>query len=193
MKKYKKYIFLTAALLFVVWAAKAKKTEAPPKITKRPKMKFTNFQPQIQEKLKIIEDSLINAGAPEDKMKWLLAQVLHETGVFTSKSKVAAANNNFTGIKFLNKSHQKATRGTRAPKSEQKPPENRPGNFYAKFETPTDWARDYLRIITTWGTKPLITAVDMADYVKKLKQNSFFGGSEDVYLRSMQKFFAKLD
>lgn len=195
MKKRDKYIFLTAALLFIAWISKAKAagSGAITKPVKKTRMLFSNFAEPVREKLAVIEDSLRRAGAPEDKINWLLAQVLHETGVFTVKSKVAELNTNFSGIKWLNKKHQKASKGSPVPPGERVRPANSPINFYAKFDSPEDWARDYIRIVSTFGTKPLITAVDLKDYVTRLKKNKYFGGSESVYFKSMQKFLDKLD
>jgi hypothetical protein len=195
MKKRDKYIFLTAGLLFFAWIARARAagSRTLTKTAKKTKMLFSNFASPVREKLAIIEDSIRQTGAPEDRIKWLLAQVLHETGVFTAKSKVAELNNNFSGIKWLNKKHQIATKGSPVPPGERVRPASSPINFYAKFETPADWARDYYRIVSTFGTKPIINATDLKDYVKRLKQNKYFGGPETVYFKAMTKFLEKLD
>lgn len=183
MKINNKYFLLTAGLLFLSLVSFAKKKYSA---------MFSNFSPSIQSKLNIIASGLSQYNLPEEKLKWIIAQVLFETGLFTRKSNVAINNNNYSGIKWLNASRQKnATKGTEVPLSERVSPASSSINFYAKFNSYQDWARDHYRIISTFGTKP-ITATTLKDYISKLKQNKYFGSSELDYYNGVKKYYDKL-
>lgn len=183
MSQTNKYIILTGGLLLISLLIKAS--------TIKNKM-FSNFAPSVQMKLNVLNDSLINAGIPEEKRRFLISQILFETGKFTSKSNVAKLNNNFTGIKWLNKPYQKAKQGSAVPLSERISPANSPINFYAKFDSFNDWANDYKRILSTFGAKP-INAINLKDFARRLKLNKYYGSSENEYYKGLKFYFDKLN
>lgn len=182
----KKYILLTGGLLLISLLLKAKKVS---------KM-FSNFAPSVQLKLNVLNDSLINAGIPEEKRRFLISQILFETGKFTAKSNVAKLNNNFTGIKWINKPYQKARQGSSVPMSERKSPANNPLNFYALFDSFDAWAQDYKRILSTFGSKP-IEATTLTDFVNRLAKNKYFDTTRPDaiknYYNGLKYYFDKLN
>ncbi len=127
---------------------------------------FTKLAPASRNKLLSVYDALIKAGFKDPVLSLSLAQVLHETGAFTSKSTVYDKNNNPTGIVWINKPYQvNAVKGSALPKSEGK-------YYYAKFSDLGAWAKDYRRILSK-GTKP-IQAQDPANFVNRLAANRYF-------------------
>lgn len=159
--------------------------------------RFTNFKNPEIIKLTVLQDSLIRAGLKEPQLKYALAQLLFETGRFTAKSKVATENNNFSGIKWLNKKYQKATRGTLAPPSERVADINSPINYYAKFETIDDYAKDFVRILSLQRAANLsgkpITATTLTAYSDRLALNGYFDGNTAQkrlnYYKGLKKYF----
>jgi hypothetical protein len=184
MKKTYKYIILTVAGILLYRLTKAGTMSN----------KFAKFTNNEALKLLALQNSLQIAGINNPQLDFALAQLLFETGKFTSKSTVAADNNNYSGIKWLNKPYQKATKGTLAPAGERLPYES-PVNYYAKFASINDWATDFKRILSlkrsanTLGAP--IKATTPEDFVKRLKLNGYFGGNETVYLKGIKNFLAK--
>ena len=182
-----KYLLLTGGLLLISLVLKAKKVST--------KM-FSKFPALIQLKLNALNDSLTFAGVPEEKRKYLISQILFETGSFTAKSKVAELNNNFTGIKWLNKPYQKASKGSDVPTKERKTPASNPLNFYAYFTDFNAWATDYIRILSTFGSKP-INATSLVDYVNRLAKNKYFDVTQpnavNNYYKGLKYFYDKLN
>ena len=124
----KKIIVLTAAGVLISLIIKSGKF----------RMQFKKFEPETAEKLSDIYTALKAQGLNDKQIKFALAQVLHETGNFTPKSNVARLNTNFSGIKWINKPYQKASKGSPVPPSERVPG-NVAYNFYAKFDSVKDW------------------------------------------------------
>lgn len=183
MKKAYKYILLTIAGLLLYRFTKAGTMT-----------KFSKFTNSEALKLLALQNSMMIAGIKNPQLDFALAQLLFETGKFTNKSTVAAENNNYSGIKWLNKPYQKATRGSLAPASERLPYES-PLNYYAKYANINDWAIDFKRLLSLKRTAnnlgAPIKATTPEEFVKRLKLNSYFGGSESVYLRGIKNFLAK--
>jgi hypothetical protein len=195
-KQYKKIILLTGIGLLISFLLKAsKKTKSIPKPKiKMSSNKFINFKPAEILKLTSIEQNLINAGFSGDLLNFALAQLLFETGKFTTRSNVAIANNNYSGIKWLDAKRQVATKGTPVPPNERYKDPNNPLNFYAKFADADAWAKDYKRILS-FGAKP-INATDLKDFVMRLKRNSYFGGkpgSEIPYYNGSKMYYDMLN
>lgn len=153
--------------------------------------KFSNFKPTDAIKLTALENTLKAAGFKEPQLNFALASLLHETGIFSKKQSLTEKNNNYSGIKWINASRQKnATKGQPVPPSERDTINpNNPLNYYAKFASIQDWANDYKRITSTFGFKPIL-ATSPEDWAHRLKLNSYFGGSESVYLSAIKKFLA---
>lgn len=135
---------------------------------------------------KKVASALIFAGATPVSLPFLMAQVAHETGDFDSN--VYRNNNNMSGITYINKpSKQKnASRGTALPKSEWSSPDK--PIYYAKFNTLTDWAKDYLRLVGS----PVQKAKSIEEYAKMLKDRGYYTATLKEYTDSMKKHIAEL-
>jgi hypothetical protein len=181
MTAQNKKIFLLTVLAIMIY-----------KITKGKKImstKFIKFKPDEADKLQTLEAALIKNGLKLPQLNFALAQLLLETGRFTSKSKVSTLNNNYTGIKFLNKPYQIAEKGTEAPPNESKGLAiNSPLRYYAKFKDANGWAKDYIRILS-FGSKP-IQAITIEDFNKRLKANKYYGSTPEAYEKLLKSFLA---
>lgn len=188
MKKNLKYILLTLGGVLIYSVVKASKTMSS---------RFKNFTNTEIIKLSQLQDSLIKSGLKEPVLKFALAQILFETGRFTSNSKVSALNTNYSGIKWLNKAYQKASRGSLAPPSERVSNINSPVNYYAKFDSIDDYAKDFVRIISLQRAANLsgkpVTASTLNAYVDRLALNNYFDGSTPAkrltYFKGCKKYF----
>lgn len=191
MKQKYKALLLTAGAVLLYFLAKA----SPKKSVMNLKKRYIKFKPEEIDKLVMLEQSLINAGFTEPQLTFAIAQLLYETGRFSTKSSVAKLNNNYTGIKWLNAKRQKATKGTPVPVNERsKTNPNWPLNWYAKFENFDDWAVDFKRILSLKRSslgRP-IEATDLKTYVQRLKANEYFGGYESSYLKGTKMYFDML-
>jgi len=178
-KKLYKYLLLTIALVFIT------------KIKSGKKMELLKFKEPVRAKLFVIIDALKKEGLSDIQIKLALAQILHETGQFSSKSNVFKLNNNLTGIKFLNKSYQDATKGSPVPPGEQEKPETKSTNFYAKFKDIGAWAKDYIRILNI-KNKP-INSNSIDEFHAKLTDNKYYDTRKqkniDNYLKSLRYFY----
>jgi len=116
---------------------------------------------------------LKTAGIPDDVKPYAAAQVLFETNGL--KSRVSKSDLNLSGIKWINKPYQNATRGSKSPE----------GDYYAHFKSYADWARDLKRILSIGGATAAINAEDLEDYVKRLKEHGYFTGSEPDYYKGL--------
>jgi hypothetical protein len=176
----KKIFILTAIALLFYKLTKGRKTMST---------KFIKFKADEAAKLQALEQALVNNGIEQPILNFALAQILLETGRFTRRSAVATLNNNYTGIKFLNKSYQDAQRGSAAPPAEQdKANPNSPLNFYAKFRDMNAWAKDYKRILS-FGAKP-INSTNIEDFAARLKRNGYYGSSQVTYEKLLKSFLA---
>ena len=185
MKKGLKYILLTVAGVMLYRFTKAGSMSN----------KFAKFSSAEALKLLAIQNSLQIAGIKQPQLDFALAQLLFETGKFSKASTVASANNNYSGIKWINKPYQDAEKGTLAPAGERLPYES-PVNYYAKFRDTNAWAKDFKRILSLKRSAnnlgAPIKATTPEDFVKRLKLNGYFGGSEAAYLRGVKIYLSKL-
>jgi hypothetical protein len=126
---------------------------------------------------------LSNAGLTQPVLDWAYAQAAFETAGFTH---IPAKNDfNLSGITWLNKPYQDATKGR--PKPDDK------GHYYAKFANFNKWATDFVRILNLGQNKP-INATSMPDYVNRLAANGYFDtrkkDAKANYLRGMQFYLS---
>jgi flagellum-specific peptidoglycan hydrolase FlgJ len=105
----------------------------------------------------------------------MLAQIALETGHF--KSVASLQDNNLTGIKFFGQTG--ATKGIAAP--------NRNGDNgnYAHYNSYDDWAKDYMRILSSVGTANPLEATTPEDFAAALKQNGYFQSDEKTYANNI--------
>ena len=179
-----KYILFTIGGILIYSSLKASKI-----MTNR----FTKFTNLESIKLLMLQKALIKAGLKDPVLKFALAQLLFETGRFTAKSKVASENNNYSGIKYLNRTYQKATRGSLAPPNERVSDINSPLNYYAKFASVDDWAKDFVRIISLQRSGNLagkpVDSISLKTYIDRLALNKYFGSDRNLYLAGTKKYF----
>lgn len=179
MTRRKKYLLLTAGLILIAMTTTAATGGSGAN-------RFNKFSESVRIKLLPLYYALINAGISDTALNLALSQVLFETGQFTAKSRVAAENNNYSGIMWINKpSVQKnATKGLPFPSSEGK-------YYYANFKTAQDWANDYIRILSL-GAKP-IQATDLNSFVSRLAANKYFfpntGKALTNYRNGVKKYY----
>lgn len=138
-----------------------------------------------------VKEMLLKAGCPESSVDFSVAQACFECGSINFDSAVAQADNNLTGIIFLNASWQhNATQGTQMPLADTG------GKIahYAHFTTPQDWANDFHRILhlQTGGLGKPIDATTPEDYVHRLKANYYFGGPEAEYLSGVKHYMEEI-
>ena len=156
-------------------------------------MTFRKFSNPVALKLASIYGALQSLGYSDEKIRWMLAQILHETGQFTSRSQVAVLNNNYSGIKWINKPYQKASKGSPVPPSERSS-RDVPTNYYAKFDSLADWAADYVRILNI-RSKP-IQAGSLDQFLERLADNGYYdartAAARNNYTRSVKKFHSLL-
>ena len=121
---------------------------------------------------------LLAAGIPKDVLGYALAQLAYETNLF--KSHVSKEDLNLSGIKFINKPYQHATRGIKSPE----------GDYYAKFGSYQDWANDYARILKLGGANAPINATSLNDFVDRLHSNHYFTADPAIYKRGLQTIYS---
>ena len=189
-KKNYKYIGIAILLIFIL------KNVAKGAIKNKIMFALKNFDLNVRTKLLSIIDALQNLGLNEFQIKLALSQILFETGQFSSKSKVAKLNNNYSGIKWINKPYQVATKGSDVPIDERVSPANTAYNFYAKFDDVAQWAKDYVRILNLGKNKPL-QANTLVDYHARITANKYYDTrtqkSRDIYYKGLLKYFNQIN
>lgn len=172
----KKEYFLIGIVLYLGYIIGAKKIKMNLDIIKQ---KFGTLRTTKFEK---VYNALKNLPLNDIQFKLILAQVLYETGFFSSTSNVFDLNNNASGIIYTGSKDQlknNATKGSKRMKIE--------GGYYAKFPTLTDWANEHFRVLNR-KTMPL-SANDTNDFVNRLKQNNYFTGNENNYKKGVTMYY----
>lgn len=103
----------------------------------------------------------------------VFAQIMHETGGMTSKL-ANDGSNNLSGIKYVGQSG--ATRGSASPE----------GDYYAKFNSLDDYAKNYASILKNDGIDSSIKSVDQ--YATALKNHGYFTAGLSAYEAGMNSF-----
>lgn len=130
-----------------------------------------------------VAKDLYSVGFPKSIVTtYAIAQMMMESDWMTSS--VAHVDNNYSGIKYLNKSYQNATIGDVLGKYKclnvtivgcvgSVSPE---GGHYAHFASFKDWAKDFLRVLSlnTGGKGRPIDATTAQDYYTRLRANHYF-------------------
>ena len=98
---------------------------------------------------------------------YAIAQIMLESDWLTSS--VANEDNNYSGINWINRPYQNATRGRSKPASEG-------GGYYAHFNNFNDYLADFKRILSlnTGGKGRPIDATSAAEYGERLRANHYF-------------------
>lgn len=144
------------------------------------------------KKLVSVYDTLKKVGLPPVTLRLALSQVMHETGVFSGKQR-ATNYNNFSGITYSGSKEQLATGAKKSPvalPAAEQPAAAKADKtktiYYAAYESPVNWAKDYIRIISR-GTKP-IHAATPEDFATRLKKNKYYADAVEVYTRNLTFF-----
>lgn len=132
----------------------------------------TDIAENAKNQLSKIFAAIRAVGFPPNVEQWLLVQAYGESGGFTNRA--YNLDNNPSGIKWLNKPYQTATKGIHSSEN----------NYYAHYANLVDWAKDMKRILS-FGAKPY-NAANLTDYVHRLKQNRYFQSDENAYLKLLQ-------
>lgn len=122
-----------------------------------------------------IKALLQRAGVPNNSINYAIAQVMLESNL--GRSNISKTLNNYSGIKWINKPYQKATKGSKSPE----------GDFYAKYATPEDWASDYRRVLSIDGPQGApIKATTIDQFLTRLQANKYFTASNyrSAYFKS---------
>jgi len=119
---------------------------------------------QIQD----IDNNMAAGGWPDGLIRiYAIAQIMLESDWLTSA--VGNENNNYSGINWINKPYQNATRGRSKPASEG-------GGYYAHYNNFGDYLADFKRILSlnTGGKGRPIDATSAAEYGERLRANHYF-------------------
>jgi len=128
-----------------------------------------------------IKNLLANAGLPSNVIDFAAAQVLFETA--NLKSHISKADYNLSGIKWINKPYQKATKGSAAPE----------GGNYAHYASYNAWATDFKRVLSIGGNNSPLNATSIEDYVSRLVANHYFTSSPAAYLAGLKKILSAMN
>jgi hypothetical protein len=130
---------------------------------------FADKGAQNVKYLETVAHALVAATDPNTGLKLsltqlriLLAQILQESGLFTSKPnlKLIGTFHNYTGIKGNSKWKAAA------------------GSVYVKYPTVEDYVKDYLRILSLdFGSGKPLESVDPQQFVTRLNVNGYFAKS----------------
>lgn len=126
------------------------------------------------------------AGFPDTAALTLaIAQMMYESDYMTSN--VANVDHNYSGITFIDKPYQHATKGLPKPQSDG-------GGNYAHFATFGDWAKDFLRILSLnrGGKGKPIETTNPTEYLARLAANGYYGGSNTVYSNGVRSAINKI-
>lgn len=128
---------------------------------------------KAQQAEKALRKAFAERNLPLSKLPWVMAQVAHETGGFTSR---VSSTNNLSGIKYVPGNKFGAVKGILSPE----------GDYYAAYPSYDNWARQYLYEITK-KINPL-AADTIEGFVSRLKQNGYFGATESSYLAALKSW-----
>lgn len=135
----------------------------------------------------IIYDVAISEGFNPTAAKLIVAQARFESADYSSN--VFQKNLNTSGMKFIGQ--PLATRGTPAPANEQRCGGGCDSDYYAKFRSVEDSARDKisrLYNITMRGVTPqqLKNVKDADEFASLLKKRGYYGSSESQYAAGLK-------
>jgi len=118
-----------------------------------------------------VAQSLIDNGAPSDKLGWLIGQISIEGSNFTNP--IGLNHNNWGGIKFENQN---------TPGIYDSGVVSSEGDNYAGYDSIDDFSKDYLRILTTVDKHQPLQQTTPEAFVTALKADGYFGGSLTDYI-----------
>lgn len=133
-------------------------------------------------KFKEVEAAVNSLPISKKAKSFVMAQILVETGFFSSKAKVYDLNTNASGIFYTGSAAQianGATKGTPRPANE--------GGNYAKFNNLNDWVKEYYRVLNR-NAMPL-NASNIVDFGARLKQNNYFTDTLAKYQNNLNFFY----
>lgn len=144
---------------------------------------LTKYGKAKAQQFDIIYNTLVKLNLSPILIKYIIAQVMHETGVLSSTQSLTKYYN-YSGITWGNNARQIATGAYKAPIVQ---PENKKIS-YAAYPAPINWAKDLVRILSFAPNYP-IKATSITDYAKRLKANNYYTASETAYANSLTNFY----
>lgn len=149
-------IGIAAVLLFVLL------TSAKPAIDLSPLS--GQFGADNVARLQSVANALSANGISGDTLKYCLAQILQETGLFTNNPNYVATDqrNNYAGISS--------------------------GSGYKVYNNVNDFVVDYLRVLNLPNAYP-IDAVSIDDFNQRLKLNGYYTDSAVTYGNNLNYYF----
>jgi len=128
-------------------------------------------------------------GFPPITIPWAVAQVMHETGGKID-SPLEQTDFNISGINYVNQ--KLASRG-RPKKVKEWADKNKP-EYYAKFRSYDDWAKDYKRILSSnrGGKGKPIEAPTLNEFLNRLSANYYFADSPSKYSVSLTRWLNQI-
>lgn len=141
----------------------------------------------------IIFNTAIKYGFTPTAARLVVAQARYESSDYTSR--VFLANNNTSGMKYIGQ--PLATRGTLAPKNEQRCNGGCNSDYYAKFDSLVDSATDKIGRnynLTIKGVTPnqLKNAQSPEQFAELLKKRGYYGGAESNYAGGLKAKLMKI-
>jgi uncharacterized FlgJ-related protein len=135
----------------------------------------------------ILYDVAISEGFNPVAAKLIAAQARFESADYTSR--VFLANNNTSGMKFVGQ--PLATRGTPAPKNEQRCNGGCDSDYYAKFRSVEDSARDkisrnYNKTMRGVTPEQLKNVKSPEEFASLLKKRGYYGAPESQYAAGLR-------
>jgi hypothetical protein len=121
---------------------------------------------------------MTRVGVPDRVLPFVIAQIAHESNNFTSN--LLNTHNNASGIVYNPKWQKNAQAGEQLPENNN--------YYYARFNTLNDWAKAYYHILKRKTNSPL-DAINIEDYVLRLKAHNYFTDSVNNYLHGVRNFY----
>lgn len=129
---------------------------------------------------------LLKSGVPVNIVPLLIAQVIYESGWFSSRA--YKLNKNPSGITWNNNYLQRpgTSIGIKRP--------TREGGNYVNFDSYETAVKDYLRILNRSGRQGRpIDATDPETFINRLKANNYFAGSITDYKRGINSILKNVN
>lgn len=123
-----------------------------------------SFDADKIQRLQNVENALSGFGLTTEQMKYLLSQILQETGLFTDVWNQHATDdlNNYAGIS--------------------------PGGTLKAYPDLNSFATDYIRVLSLPNSYPIL-AVSIDDFNNRLKANGYYTDSSGTYGANLDYYY----
>lgn len=116
-------------------------------------------------RLQVVAEALARAGVDTGRIKMMLAQILHETGIFTDNNKNHRATDQLNNYAGISKNGQ-----------------------LKGYNTVDDFVVDYLRVLNLPSHHP-IEATNITDFNDRLKANGYYTDSKSNYGNALNYYY----